>query len=65
MHEFEFMTVREFADKMKVQRDQVYDWINYGRIKAIRVNDRPHSPWRIPYTELRRMHAKAYDVDDD
>lgn len=65
MDNLEFLTVKEFAAKMKVRRDLVYEWIDYGRIKAIRLSDKPTSQWRIPYAELRRMHAKAYEIEDE
>ena len=63
MCEFEFLTPKEFAAKLKVQRDQVYKWIEIGRIKAIRVNNYENSHWRIPYAELKRLHAQAYDTN--
>lgn len=57
----EFLTVNEFAQKLKVQPRQVYTWIEQGRIKALRLNDTPKSPWRIPFRELARLDAEAYE----
>ena len=56
----EFLTVEEFANKLKVQNRQVYLWIKSGRIKALRLNDSPKSPWRIPLKELARLESEAY-----
>ncbi len=61
MADIHFLTVKEFASRLRVTREQVYKWIEYGRVKAIRITDSAKSPWRIPQTELKRMHAKAYD----
>lgn len=65
MHDLEFLTASEFANKLKVKNDQVYRWIDDGKVRAIRMNDSLRSPWRIPYTELRRMHASAYENEFD
>lgn len=60
MEHLQYFTVNEFAGLLKVKRQQVYKWIAFGRIKAIRLNETEKSPWRIPFTELQRMHASAY-----
>ena len=65
MVELEFLTVKEFSDKVKISRKEVYRWIDSGRIKAIRVSDKDKSPYRIPATEIRRLHAQAYAEDDE
>lgn len=31
-----------------------------GKIKGIRLSEGPRGGWRIPFTELQRMHAMAY-----
>jgi len=65
MGELEFLTCQEFADKLKIPRDLVYSMIDSGRIKAIRLSEGIKAPWRIPYTELQRLHAQAYEEKDD
>lgn len=62
---FQFMTVKEFSECLKVKNVQVYDWIKEGKVKALRVSSGPKSPWRIPETELNRMHARAYEVETE
>lgn len=41
-------TVKEVAEHFRVSRQSVYDWINDGKLKAIRVGDRI----RIPQSAL-------------
>lgn len=57
----EFLTVSEFAQRMKVQPRQVYAWIKDGRIRALKLNDTPRSPWRIPFRELARLDSECYE----
>lgn len=64
MEKFLFMTVKEFSEQLRVQRDQVYKWIHDGRIKALRVTNSEKSPWRIPHTELKKFHAQAYEEEE-
>ena len=59
----EFLTVKEFAKKLKVERDMVYKWIDVGRVKAIKLTDGKRPSWRIPFAELKRMHAQAYNEE--
>lgn len=61
MKDLEFLTVKAFAEKVKVGRKLVYEWIDIGRIKALRISNNERSHWRIPVTELRRLHAQAYE----
>lgn len=55
-----FLTVLQFAERMSVSRDQVILWIKNKKIAALRLNEGPRSPWRIPATELLRFRALAY-----
>lgn len=59
-----FLTPKEFADRLSVEPLQVYKWLKSGKIRAIKLNDSPKSPWRIPGAELYRMQAQAYDDED-
>lgn len=63
MEEIEFLTVKEFGKKMRVNRDKVYEWIETGRIRAIKTGNSRRSHWRIPNTEILRLHSQAYDID--
>ena len=65
MEDLYFMTAEEFAEKMNIQRRLVYSWLKRGKIKGIRVSDAEMSRWRIPCTELKRLHAQAYEENDD
>ena len=58
--DLEFFTVQEFCSKMKISREQAYNWIKSGRIKALRLEDNPKSPWRIPSSELERLQCSCY-----
>lgn len=60
-----FLTVKEFSEQMSLTREQVYEWLKIGKIKGIRVSDGPKSQWRIPDTELKRLHALAYGEEDE
>jgi excisionase family DNA binding protein len=39
-----YSTVKEIADKFRVSRQAVYDWIESGQLKAIRVGKRVRIP---------------------
>lgn len=41
-------TVKEVAEHFRVSRQSVYDWINDGRLKAIKIGERI----RIPQSSL-------------
>lgn len=41
-------TVKEVAEHFRVSRQSIYDWINDGRLKAIKVGERI----RIPQSAL-------------
>lgn len=59
--ENEFYTVQEFADLVKIQREQVYAWIKSGKVRAMRLENGPKSPWRIPITEILKLHSECYE----
>lgn len=62
MEEIEFLTPSEMAKIMKVRRPTIYDWIRKGKLKAIRSPVAAKGPYRIPKTEVKRLHAMAYEV---
>lgn len=39
-----YLTVKEIADKFRVSRQAVYDWIESGQLKAVRVGKRVRVP---------------------
>lgn len=43
VHE-EYFTVQEVADRLKVTRQAVYDWIKEGRLRAVKVGNRTRIP---------------------
>lgn len=44
-------TVKEVADAFRVSRQAIYDWINRGTLRALRLGDRI----RIPESALREF----------
>lgn len=44
-------TVKEVADHFRVSRQAVYDWINAGRLRALRIGERV----RIPESAVREF----------
>jgi excisionase family DNA binding protein len=50
--EYEYITVREFADYVRVDPQTVYRWIREGRIKAVTFGSRMR---RIHIDELHRF----------
>jgi excisionase family DNA binding protein len=57
----EFLTVKEFADKMHMTEQVIRLWIKTGKIKAMKVSDGPKAHYRIPTSELYRLHALVYE----
>ena len=51
----------EIAKMLKITRPTVYLWIKSGKINAVRASVTNKGPWRIPGTELKRLHALAYE----
>jgi excisionase family DNA binding protein len=44
----QYYTVKEVAERFKVSRQSVYDWISEGRLRAVKVGNRT----RIPQSAL-------------
>lgn len=53
--EAEFLTVDEFASKMRVHPKTVRSGIKKGHIQACRTGIGPRTSFRIPKTELTRI----------
>jgi len=58
--EFRFMTVKEFSLKMKIHPRIARRWIKDGKVKAYNSGSEKRMIWRIPYSEIQRIHAEAY-----
>ena len=50
----EFLTVPEVADRWKVNKRKVYEYINAGSLRAIRFG----RSWRIEQSDLERFEDK-------
>ncbi|HAA80520.1 MAG TPA: DNA-binding protein [Thermoanaerobacter sp.] len=46
-----FYTPEEIAENLKVSRKTIYNWIQDGHLKAVKIG---HF-WRIPESELKRL----------
>jgi excisionase family DNA binding protein len=51
----EFLTVMEFADKLRIHPNTVRKGITAGRIQAFRTSSGSRSGLRIPSTEVNRI----------
>lgn len=60
-YEIKFYTVKEFAKLISFKPAQVRKWIREGKINALKINEGKKSAYRIPSSELLRMHARAYN----
>jgi excisionase family DNA binding protein len=47
----QYYTVREVAERFKVSRQSVYDWIREGRLRAVKLGNRT----RIPESALEEF----------
>lgn len=51
----EFLTLNEFAKKIRCHKKYVLEMIKDGKILAFRLTDAPHSHWRIKSSEVDRL----------
>jgi len=56
-----FYTPEEIANNLKVSRKTVYNWIQEGRLKAVKIG---HF-WRIPESELNRLLGGGQDGKEE
>jgi excisionase family DNA binding protein len=54
-----FLTVEEFADKLKIHPSTIRRAIKEGKIYASRPGPGKRSPYRISESELERLHLQA------
>jgi hypothetical protein len=57
-----FLTVEQFADKIKMSTSSVRKSIREGKIFASRPSMGIRAPYRIPDTELERLHLETMYV---
>lgn len=58
-HDVNFLTVQEFADRLKMHPGSIRKAIKYGKIYASRPGIGKKSPFRIPESELERLHYES------
>lgn len=56
----EYMTVKEFADEVKMCTLTILNSIKNGKIYAVRFGSGKRSPYRIPKTELERLQIARF-----
>ena len=54
-----FLTLLEFADRMKMHPSTIRKAIRQGKIFASRPGMGKKSPYRIPESELERLHLQS------
>lgn len=57
----EFLTIDEFAKKVKVHPDTIRRAIRKGYINAFRAGSGKKAPWRIPATEIERLQVMRFE----
>jgi excisionase family DNA binding protein len=62
----EYYTVKEVADRLKVTRQAVYDWIRDGRLRAVKVGRRTRVPGSAVTEFLQPIQpGDQIETDDD
>ena len=63
--DLKFLTTKQVAMHFDVTTQAVRDWIKHKKIRAVNVGIGAHkAAWRIPYSEIQRIHAEAYEEED-
>lgn len=67
MGQTEVLTVEEFADRMKISRTTVFDWISKGKLKAGRHYIHIGRVIRFEWGQdlLRRLHEDSLQVAEE
>lgn len=58
-HDMNFLTIEEFAARIKMHPGSVRRSIKEGKIFATRPGVGKRSPWRISESELERLHLQS------
>lgn len=56
----DLLSVKEFAEKLRVHPNTVRRGLKSGRIAGLRTGTGKRSTWRIPYSEIARMAAEDW-----
>lgn len=56
----EFMTIKDFANMIKVHPNTIRNMIKSGRLNAFRVSPKEKSSYRIPRSEIHRIALEEY-----
>lgn len=59
-----YFTVREIAEKFRVSRQAIYDWIEAGQLKAVRVGRRVRIP-ESALADFARPIEPGEKIEDD
>ena len=51
----EFISVKEFAHRIKLHHNTIKKYIREGSINAIKIGSHSRSPYRIPVSEFNRI----------
>jgi excisionase family DNA binding protein len=61
-----YYTVKEVADRFKVSRQAIYDWISEGRLRAVKVGNRTRVPQSAIAAFVRPVEpGEALEPDTD
>jgi excisionase family DNA binding protein len=61
-----YYTVKEVAERFKVSRQAVYDWISEGRLRAVKVGNRTRIPQSAIQAFVRPVEpGEALESDTD
>jgi excisionase family DNA binding protein len=58
--EIQFLTVKEVAEKLKVSKRTIHNWIDEGVIRAVKLRD--GLAVRIPASEVERIIKEALET---
>ena len=62
----QYYTVREVAERFKVSRQSVYDWISEGRLRAVKIGNRTRIPESALEEFVRRVQpGEQLDAEID
>jgi excisionase family DNA binding protein len=61
--DFIFLTAKEVAELLRISRRTVYNWIDEGIIRAVKINDIDKSAVRIPLSEVERILKEVFEDD--
>ena len=63
--EEEYYTIQQVADRLQVTRQAVYNWINEGRLRAVKVGNRTRIPGSAVKEFLNPIRPGELPAEDD